>query len=66
MAERTTTVIYQKAEKRLLDSIGLADYLSLGRCNSVNFATEINARVKIGRRVLYDKNIIDSYLDKQK
>lgn len=51
-------------EKRLLNVNELADYLGLGRCTADTLATKINARINIGRRVLYDKNIVDEYLDK--
>lgn len=63
MIERKSYTLYQSNEKRLLSSIELSSYLGLGRCSSTDFATKIKARVKIGRRVLYDKTVIDKYLD---
>lgn len=40
-------------------------YLGLGRNRGVEFAKSIGAEVAIGRRRLYDKVVIDRYLDKQ-
>lgn len=50
-------------EKRLLDANEVCSYLSLGRCKGVEFAKEIGAEIKIGRRALYDKAKIDKYLN---
>ena len=52
-------------KKRLLDAPEVCNYLNLGRCKGVEFAKSIGAEVKIGRRVLFDKNKIDKYLDEQ-
>lgn len=52
-------------EKRLLDANEVCMYLSLGRNRGVEFARSIGAERKIGRRCLYDRVIIDKYLDKQ-
>lgn len=49
--------------KRLLDANEVCAYLNLGRCKGVEFAKSIDADVKIGRRVLFDKNKIDRFLD---
>lgn len=40
-----------------------ADYLGIGISTAQHFLNEINAKVKIGRRALYDKKIIDKHLD---
>ena len=53
------------SEKRLLDANEVCMYLSLGRNRGVEFARSIGAERKIGRRSLYDKVVIDRYLDKQ-
>lgn len=50
-------------EKRLLDANEVCIYLSLGRNKGVEFAKSIGSEVKIGRRRLYDKIKIDSYLN---
>lgn len=52
-------------EKRLLDANEVCIYLSLGRNKGIEFAKSIGSEVKIGRRSLYDKNKIDTYLNEQ-
>ena len=52
-------------EKRLLDAKEVCKYLSLGQNRGVEFAKSIGAERKIGRRCLYDKVVIDRYLDLQ-
>lgn len=63
MRERNEQYEMLFKEKRLLDVNEVCAYLSLGRCKGVEFAKEIGAEIKIGRRALYDKNKIDKYLD---
>lgn len=53
------------SEKRLLDVNDVCIYLSLGRNKAKEFGKNIGAQVKIGKRVLYDRVIIDSYFNKQ-
>ena len=50
-------------EKRLLDSNEVCMYLSLGRSRGVELARTAGSERKIGRRRLYDKKVIDHYLD---
>lgn len=50
-------------EKRLLDTNEVCIYLSLGRNKGIEFAKSIGSEVKIGRRCLYDKAKIDTYLN---
>ena len=52
-------------EKRLLDANEVCIYLSLGRNKGIEFAKQIGAEVKIGRRALYDKAKIDQYINQQ-
>lgn len=52
-------------EKRLLDVKELCRYLSLGKNRAVDLGKSIGAERKIGRRCLYDKVVIDRYLDLQ-
>lgn len=52
-------------EKRLLDANEVCIYLSLGRNKGIEFAKSIGSEVKIGRRCLYDKAKIDTYLNEQ-
>ena len=39
-------------------------YTGMGRTSLTGFAQRIGARKKFGRAVLYDRHIIDEYLDK--
>ena len=50
-------------EKRLLDAAEVCTYLSIGRNRGIEFAKSIGAEIKIGRRCLYDKKVIDKTLD---
>ena len=63
MTERKN--ISMVSEKRLIDANEVCMYLSLGRNRGLEFARSIGAERKIGRRSLYDKVVIDRYLDKQ-
>lgn len=49
--------------KRMLQEPEMKLYVGLGRSKAREFCEEIGATVKIGRRVLYDKVIIDKYFD---
>ncbi len=53
------------SDKRLLDAAEVCQYLSLGRNKGIEFSKEIGAERKIGRRCLYDRAVIDRYLDEQ-
>lgn len=61
MIERKNVSIL--SEKRLLDVNDVCLYLSLGRNRGVALARSIGAERKVGRRSLYDKKVIDRYLD---
>ena len=50
-------------EKRLFDAVEVCAYLNLGRNKGVEFAKSVGAEIKIGRRCLYDKKVIDKALD---
>ena len=50
-------------EKRLLNAVEVCAYLNLGRNKGVEFAKSVGAEIKIGRRCLYDKKVIDKTLD---
>lgn len=54
--------IYE-GEKRLFSVSELCAYVGLGRCSAVEFARQCGAVVRIGKRCLYDKRIIDRALD---
>lgn len=50
-------------ESRLLNTEELRAYTNLGRNNAMKFGEEIGAKVKIGKRVLWDKVKIDHHLN---
>lgn len=52
------------AEKsRLMDTNELRAYTNLGRNNAMKLGEEIGAKVKIGKRVLWDRVKIDQYFN---
>lgn len=51
-------------EKRLLGIDDAAKYIGMGRVMTRKIMDEIGATRRIGRRVLFDKKIIDEILDK--
>ncbi len=61
MKERNAVSVMN--EKRLMDANEVCMYLSLGRNRGIEFAKSIGAEVAIGRRRLYDKSVIDRFLD---
>ena len=50
--------------KRLLNAKEICIYTGLGRDRAREFMEEIGATRKFGRRVLFDKTVIDAALDK--
>lgn len=59
MRERITSV---QNEVRLLDINALASYISMGKTYSRKWGEEIGAKKNLGKRVLYDKVIVDKAL----
>lgn len=57
------TVLTNVGESRLMDVETLRGYVNLGRNNAMKLGENAGARVKIGKRVLYDRRKIDAYLD---
>ena len=51
--------------KRLFSINEAAVYLGIGRSTAISYLEQIGAKRKIGRRTLYDKQVIDSVLEKQ-
>lgn len=49
--------------KRLLDVVELCNYLGIGRNRAKEFARSIGADRHYGRRVVYDRVIIDRAID---
>ena len=60
MRERTSAVA---REIRIMDTDELRAYTGLGRNNAIKFGEKIGAKVKIGRRVLWDRKRVDQYFD---
>ncbi|WP_077612996.1 hypothetical protein [Clostridium sp. Marseille-P2415] len=50
-------------ESRLMDTEELRAYTNLGRNNAMKLGEEIGAKIKIGKRVLWDKVKIDQYFN---
>lgn len=50
-------------EKKLIDTKGLMEYTSLGKTRAIQFARSNNAEVRIGRRCLYDVNILNEVIE---
>ena len=49
--------------KRLLNLDEACSYISQGRTNGRTWLNSINAGIHFGRRVVYDKTVIDKVLD---
>lgn len=49
--------------KRLFTVRELMEYTTLGRNRAIDFGEKYGARVKIGRRVMYDRARIDAAID---
>ena len=50
-------------ESRLMDTEELRAYTNLGRNNAMKLGEEIGAKVRIGRRVLWDRVKVDQYFN---
>lgn len=55
--------ISQTGNRRLVNTVGLQEYLSSGRANAVRFGTEAGARIQIGRSVFWDLSRIDKHIE---
>ena len=51
------------SEKRLLDALELAEYVGMGRNSARKFAEEAGALRRYGKRVLFDRVVIDRAVD---
>ena len=51
--------------KRLLSRKEACNYVGLGLNRGVEFCNKSGARVQIGKRVMYDKDKLDEYIDTQ-
>lgn len=61
MNQRTISAV--STSSRLMDTEELRAYTNLGRNNAMKLGEEIGAKVKIGKRVLWDRAKIDKYFD---
>lgn len=50
-------------QKKLISLDELREYLSMGRSYAARVGIESGALIRFGRRNLYDRAIIDAYLD---
>lgn len=50
-------------EPRLLSAQDACAYLGMGRTNGTRLLKEIGSEVRYRKRCLYDRKVIDSYLD---
>lgn len=50
-------------ESRLMDTEELRAYTNLGRNSAMKIGEEIGAKVKIGKRVLWDRVKVDQYFN---
>ncbi len=61
MKNRTSIPIM--GESRLMDTEELRVYTNLGRNSAMKLGEEIGAKVRIGRRVLWDRVKVDQYFN---
>ena len=61
MRKRMRTVNTEKS--RLMDTEELRVYTKLGRNSAMKLGEEIGAKVRIGRRVLWDRVKVDQYFN---
>lgn len=57
--------IMANVEKRLLSRKEACNYVGLGLSRGVEFCDQAGARVQYGKRVMYDKQKLDKYIDAQ-
>ena len=60
---RNRTSIPITGESRLMDTEELRVYTNLGRNNAMKLGEEIGAKVRIGRRVLWDRVKVDQHFN---
>lgn len=53
-------------EKRMFNISEAGNYIGLGRTKTMEFCNEIGATVHIGRRVLYDREVIDRAISERR
>ena len=55
--------IPEHSEKRMFDVTELAEYIGMGVTRASQFGKKCGAAKRVGRRVLYDRKIVDAALD---
>lgn len=60
---RNRVVAATHMESRLMDTEELRAYTNLGRNNAMKLGEQVGAKVRIGKRVLWDRKKIDQYLN---
>lgn len=63
MSKKKTSNLSIAPEKRMLSEKEAGVYMGLGRTKTRETGKKIKAVVHIGKRVLYDKTIIDEFID---
>ena len=58
-----TRVTKENAEKRMLNAEEASTYIGMGISRTRQLMSEVGAKRVLGRRVVYDKVIIDKWLD---
>ena len=56
----------QRGSGRLLSIEDLQAYLSLGRASAARFGSEAGAVVRVGTRLLYDRQAVDRLIEKER
>ena len=62
MRSRKKAVV--NSTSRLMDTEEMREYTKLGRNSAMKLGEEVGAKIKIGRRVLWDRTKIDRYFDR--
>ena len=65
MKKNRYEIDYDLSQKRLLSQKEVEHYLGLGRTKVRDYCEKIGAVSNVGKRVMYDKAIIDRHLDKE-
>lgn len=53
-----------EAEPYLVDALGLQNFCGCGRYTALNIGKAAGARIKVGRRVLYNTEQVKDYLNR--
>lgn len=56
----------QRGSGRLLTIEDLQQYLSLGRASAARFGSEAGAVVRVGKRLLFDRQAVDRLIERER